>query len=120
MKKIGCFVIFLLFAVIAYLTNPTEDQHIEKAYQILREQGVKNFGINSDYLAIGEGLVGKDNMNEFMSKFIKRKNYYLFSLTEVDINGIEQIVGIGLFGKVWDISPAIDFVSKGIDAASEE
>lgn len=104
MKKIGCFVIFVIIAVFAFITNPSEKQHIEYAYEALKSQGIENTGINPDYLVIGEGLLGKENMNDFLKRFIKRNNYFLFSLTELEFSDEPRIVAIGAFGKIWTIS----------------
>lgn len=105
MKKFGCFVIFIFLGFIAFVTNPSEDEHIDFAHTILKKQGVDSFGINPDYLVIGEGLLGKDNMGNFLKKFIIRKNYYLFSLTEVEIMDNAQIVAVGAFGRLWTLPP---------------
>lgn len=101
---------------VAYITNPSEEEHIDNAYKILKESEVEDFGVNADYLAVGEGLLGKEGLNNLLGKFIVRKNFYLFSLTEIDIRGEKSIVALGLFGKMWDLSMAegaVDYV-KGL------
>ncbi len=108
MKKIGCLVIFIALGYFAYVTNPSKEKHIENAIRILKECGVENFGINSDYLTIGEGLVGKEGMADFMTRFIERDSYLVFSLTKVEIAGQQQTIAIGLFGHLFDISDLTD------------
>lgn len=108
MKKLGCLVVFAIIAFFAYVSNPSEEDHVEYTYALLKEQGIDNLGINPDYLVIGEGLLGKDNMSGFLKKFISRKNYLLFSLTEVHFRDTPQTVAIGAFGKIWSISD-LDF-----------
>ncbi len=112
MRRLGCLVIFCLIGFIAYKTNPTEQEHIDNAYKILKENGVEDYGINSDYLTIGEGLLGKDKMDKFLDNFIQRKNYVLFSLTEVDLNGQKETIALGLFGKMWNIGDMVDLVDR--------
>ncbi len=112
MRKLGCLVLLVLFGYIAYNTNPDKEMHIENACEILKESGVENFGLNSVYMSIGEGLLGKDRMQSLMSKFIVRKNYLFFSLTQIEIDGDEEIVALGMFGKMWNIGPLVDFVEE--------
>ncbi len=107
MRKLGCLVLVVVFCYIAYSTNPTEKEHIENAYSVLKEHGIDNYGINSDYLTIGQGLLGKEQMDVFLENFVHRRNYLLFSLTEVDINGNKEIIAIGLFGKLWNIGDIV-------------
>ncbi len=106
MKKLGCLIIFALIGYVAYITNPTEQEHIDNAYEVMAENGVKDFGVNGDYLNVGKKILGKNNMDKLMNKFIERKNYYLFSLTELDLNDDKQIIAVGLFGKLWSIDSA--------------
>ncbi len=89
------------------MTNPSEKEHIDFAYKILKKQGIERFGINPDVLIIGEDFYGKENMDFFIKKLISRKNYYVFSLTEIDIMDNKQIVAIGAFGKIWTL-PNLD------------
>lgn len=107
MKKLGCLVIFVVLGVVMYMTNPSQKEHIDNAYKILREKGIEKFGINANYLAVGEGLLGKEQMDELLSRFITRDNYYLFSITQIEYTGRQHKVALGIFDHFWDIS---DFV----------
>lgn len=93
----------VLLAVVMFVTNPREQQHVDRAMQALKDRKIEGLGLNTDYLTIGEGLVGKDKMDELLKKFITRKNYYLFSLTEIDLLGDKRIVGLGIFGHIFSI-----------------
>lgn len=104
MKKVGCLFVFVVLAVLMFVTNPSEQAHIDNAYTVLREKGMDKFGINSDYLVVGEGLLGREQMDDLLKKFIKRKNYYLFSVTEIDLMGEKHNVALGLFGRLWSIT----------------
>lgn len=103
MKKLGCLVIFVVIGFAAWLTNPSKQQHVDNAYSVLRAQGVENFGIDPSYLAIGEGLLGKEGMDSMLGSFVKRRDYYFFSLTQVNILGRSHYVSLGLFGRMWNI-----------------
>lgn len=104
MKKIGCLFVFVVLAVVMFVTNPSEESHIDNAYKVLREKGVEKFGIDVNYLAIGEGLLGKEQMDGLLSKFITRKNYYIFSITEVEYGGQQHSVALGVFGTFFNIT----------------
>lgn len=86
-----------------FVTNPTEQQHVDNAYSILKERKMESLGINADYLTIGEGLLGKEKMDNLLKKFITRRNYYVFSLTQIDLGGDERTVGFGVFGHIFTI-----------------
>lgn len=103
MKKLGCLVIMIIVGIIAWVTNPGDQAHLDNAYKVLKEQGVDNYGIDPAYITIGEGMLGKKGMDGLMKSFVKRKDYYLFSLTQVDIMGDKHYVALGLFGKMWNV-----------------
>ncbi|MEG0601913.1 MAG: DUF4359 domain-containing protein [Mucinivorans sp.] len=84
-------------------TNPSQEQHIDNAYRILKERHLDDLGINADYLTIGQGLLGKEQMDNLLKKFISRDNYYLFSLTKIDLGDKTRTVGIGLLGHIFTI-----------------
>lgn len=103
MKKLGCLFILVVLAVAMFVTNPSEQQHVDNAFQILKERRLDDLGINADYLTIGQGLLGKEQMDNLLKKFITRKNYYFFSLTKIDLADKERTVGIGIFGHIFTI-----------------
>lgn len=92
-----------------YATNPSEQQHIDNARQMLKERRLdSSLGVNPDYLTIGEGLLGKKQMDSLLDKFIKRKNYYLFSLTQVDLGGRVRTIGLGVFGHIFSVDKFLE------------
>ncbi len=112
MRKIGCLVIFVVIGFLAFKLNPTKEEHIQNATELLKESGVENFGINKDYLTIGEGLLGKERMGDLMEKFVTRKNYFFFSLTAIEIDGDEQIIALGLFNHFFDMGDVENIKTK--------
>ncbi|MEG2728158.1 MAG: DUF4359 domain-containing protein [Mucinivorans sp.] len=93
----------IVIAVVMCATNPSQEQHIDNAYRILKERHLDDLGINADYLTIGQGLLGKEQMDNLLKKFISRDNYYLFSLTKIDLGDKTRTVGIGLLGHIFTI-----------------
>ena len=83
--KIFRFIISLLliglFLVIAYFTNPTDEQHRHAAVQKAERTGTS--------------LKGKK---------ARRENYYIFSLTRIDGADGHKIIGAGAFTQVFIFS----------------
>lgn len=109
MKKLGCLFILVVLAGIMYTTNPSQSEHVDKARQMLKERRLdSSLGLNPDYLTIGEGLLGKKQMDSLLDKFIKRENYYLFSLTQIDLAGDVRTIGFGIFGHIFSIDKFLE------------
>ncbi|WP_276366396.1 hypothetical protein [Chryseolinea sp. H1M3-3] len=70
--------LILIFAV-AYLTNPIESIHHQSLKKSLKDLKLK----------------------KVREKFIHVDDYKFFSLTKVEVDGHDKIVGVGAFGKVW-------------------
>lgn len=110
-KKLGCLLVFIAIAIIAFVTNPSERTHRENALELLQEYGGDEFGINSDYLPVAKELIGADSVDEVIASYINRKNYLFFSLTEIKIGDRSEIVALGLFGTMWDLRTGEDIVN---------
>src|SRR5688572_22020550 len=76
--KIGIFLIIFLLAV-AYFTNPDDSTHRQRLQETVKEFGLK----------------------KVKEKNVQIDDYFLFSLTKVNADGKQKVVGIGAFGKVW-------------------
>lgn len=83
--KIFRFVISLLliclFLVVAYFTNPTEEQHRRAALQKAERTD-----------------------SSMRGKKARRENYYVFSLTRIDHQDGHKIIGAGAFTQVFIFS----------------
>lgn len=100
--------LILIVAVVAIWTNPKKEQHEivvkQKAEYLLKKQlGKKEQGI----FDLGMQLLGRDVVQDFVSKNVVVTNYYLFSLTKIKWDGKDNTIGIGAFDHVW-LSPKID------------
>lgn len=110
-KRLGCLLVLIAIGVIAFVTNPSARTHRENAMELLLEYGGEEFGLNSDYITIGKGLIGAENMDELMASFINRRNYIFFSVTEIKVGDRSEIVALGLFGTMWDLRTGEDIIN---------
>lgn len=101
MKKLGCLFVLLVVGGILVATNPSHQDHVTAVRQALNEQKLTDLGIDANYLAIGQGLLGKEQMDRLLGKFVVRNNYYIFSLTQIDLGPERKTVGLGIGTKVW-------------------
>ena len=119
MKKIVLFLIVLVgLAVIGYLTNPTEAMHREAGKEKLEkisENLLSGYGIDPRILsALGIDFQGKF-VEELITNHIYRDNYYVFSLTKVNWEDQNQIVGLGFFNKVYISNQVDDIIKKEVE-----
>ena len=119
MKKIVLFLIVLLgLAVIGYLTNPTEAMHREAAQEMLEkisENILSDYGIDPRILStLGADFQGK-LVEELITNHISRDNYYVFSLTKVHWEGLNQVIGLGFLNKVYISNQVDDIIKKEVE-----
>ena len=119
MKKIVLFLIVLLgLAVIGYLTNPTEAMHREAAQEMLEkisENILSDYGIDPRILStLGVDFQGK-LVEELITNHISRDNYYVFSLTKVHWEGLNQVIGLGFLNKVYISNQVDDIIKKEVE-----
>lgn len=100
MKKSTTIVILVFLLLIAFITNPTREKHVENGLEILFNTNDEN----QDYGIVG-GLIStfeKDNL----STRININNYYLFSLSSLYLNddNVNLRLGFGIFGQVFPLS----------------
>ena len=104
--------IFALLGVVimltAVFTNPSKekinDKLTLKAKEILKNQLDYK---HKDAVDFGMMLFGDQVVKEFVNNYTHTDNYYLFSLTKINWNSEEVVIGGGAFGQVW-ISDKID------------
>ncbi|EKT4550783.1 DUF4359 domain-containing protein [Flavobacterium psychrophilum] len=118
--------IYLIISAVAILlliiTNPDETTHIESVKTKLKSAFKKEMSkklINDKnenaFSSLGNGLgllLGDTFIDKMTDGFITRKNYYLFSLTNAEIDGNEKIIGFGVLGNV--------FLSEKMDNAFKD
>jgi hypothetical protein len=95
-------IITAIIAVIAFATNPNEMAHRHamkiRAGTVLTEIVVEQ---NNPIIVTAWGLTGNRLLDEFVSRYVTTKNYYLFSVTTVNWEGQSYPVGGGAFGNVY-------------------
>ena len=102
-------IVVIVILGIAVFTNPSKKDHIEAVKDLLAEK-INESMINSitdsknNFEAAGAALgatLGMSFLNNFLDNMVFRKNYIVFSLTEIRLGGQSKIIGIGAFGSVW-------------------
>ncbi|PRD53820.1 DUF4359 domain-containing protein [Sphingobacterium gobiense] len=98
----------IVLMLIAFFSNPKQEQHEkivrEKAIMLLKQQAGKQ---NEQVVDFGIQLFGNTLIDQFMQNHVKIENYYLFSITKIQIGRQENTIGGGAFGSIW-LSPKID------------
>ncbi|GAA4144216.1 hypothetical protein GCM10022216_26950 [Sphingobacterium kyonggiense] len=109
MSKTRIFALSLVaIMLIAVFTNPSkekiESKLADKAKEILKKQLQYE---HQDAVDLGMMLFGDQVVSEFINSYTTTSNYYLFSLSKINWNGEQIIIGGGAFSQVW-ISPKLD------------
>jgi len=103
---IGLLVALVLF-IAAFLTNPGLEKHrnavAKSTHQELLQSSLLSYSESASTDELTSTLVSTAE-NEFPSP-VRRKDFYVFSLTELQFPDYEKIVGIGLFGIVFIDEP---------------
>lgn len=103
----------LLLLVGAAFTNPDRNQHITVFEQLFDDQVRENLREES-LLTRGLGmLAGNAAAGLLAETSLYYESYGLFSLSRVKTGGEEHLAGIGLFGRVFARSSAIDRLLTG-------
>lgn len=96
--------LLILIFVIAFLTNPSKDKHRQtvtnEIYKALGMQPQEN---------MYTGSVDNSLVETLLDSYIGYTNYFLFSTTNLTLEGKTSVIGVGAFGKVYipDISEKI-------------
>lgn len=119
MKKFLTIVIIAAILVIAFMTNPNEEQHRlavkEKLNSFLQDKINTEKENTNNYwekagLALGE-VFGNVAVDKIIDNMISSNDYILFSTTKINLGKESKTIGIGAFGIVY-ISKKVDEVLK--------
>lgn len=98
----------IVLMLIAFFSNPKQEQHEkivrEKAIVLLKQEAGEQ---NEQAIDFGIQLFGNTLIDQFMRNHVKVENYYLFSLTKIQMGHQKNTIGGGAFGTIW-LSPKID------------
>ena len=94
-KRFFRWLVFIGIIVVAFMTNPEKETHIEKINEKLY-----------DLLPTGQKTsiikeIGKLVSNPILDKFITVDNYFIFSVSKIEILGESEIIAYGAFGMVF-------------------
>ena len=107
----------LLFA----LTNPKKDDHISEVKTLLTKTMSKNLesldstSDSSGWEILGSTLglaLGNKFIETFISSAISVDNYVLFSLTRIEFDGNERVIGYGVLGNVSIFKEITDYFNQ--------
>ena len=103
MKKLLVIVILLLIAVLMVLTVPEKRVHRQAMMAIVEEfvADEAEAKVGNNLLSnLSAGVVTKA-VDIALSTKLKEHNYFLFNTTYVRLKGEEQVLSVGLLGKVF-------------------
>lgn len=113
------YIIAVIILVILFVSNPTLEDHQravkDKVSQMLRNEISSSSDKSSSLLGqAGTELgimYGSSLVDGIIKEVVRRKDYFFFSLTSVEFNGNNQIIGLGILGNVF-ISDEVDKALK--------
>jgi hypothetical protein len=116
-KNIIYTIIFIGIVLLLSLTNPSEERHFEEVRKsILKRTGDQyDYRKSSEQEILGQGLemaLKNKLVGLFASSVIEVNNYVLFSIANLNWNGIERVIGIGLLNNVWVLNGMKDTPSR--------
>jgi hypothetical protein len=94
-KRIFRWLVFIALIVVAFISNPEKESHIKKINDKLYDLVPENR--NKSIIE----KVGKLISNPILDEIIEYENYFVFSMTKVDILGETETISYGFFGLVF-------------------
>lgn len=93
------YVIGLIFVAILLFSNPSEDAHRQAVINItVKKNGISD--VKGEFFNNLKTAVTYYSTVEVAPMMIFRRNYILFSITEMKFNGEKKDIGIGILGTV--------------------
>ena len=123
MKKLLFVIILLLVAILMAVTVPEKQKHkeamMEAVKEFVDEEADERIGDNV-LSNLGKGVVVKTVELALNSK-LKENNYYLFNTTYVRLKGEDQMLSVGLLGKVFTFDKQMlrDKLAEAVKAKEE-
>jgi hypothetical protein len=101
------YIIVIALLAILYASNPSLEDHQnavkEKISKIIKSQIPTDEKTTSTVGEIGTAigtLFGNSVLESIAKEVVKKKDYFFFSLTSVEYNGYNKVIGIGIMGNV--------------------
>jgi|GEM_PF-5914579 len=107
MKKSTTLILILALLLIAFITNPSKEKHLQNGLEIAFD----NSNEKNDY-GVVENLISKFEKEKLITK-INVKNYYLCSISSLHIGDNDDIsLGLGLFGQIIPLSNFDQYIQQ--------
>jgi hypothetical protein len=101
------YIIAIALLAILYASNPTLADHQnavkEKISKLIKSENPseeKSTNLLSEVGSAIGAMFGDSLVEGIVKEVVKRKDYFFFSLTSVEYNGYEKVIGIGIGGYV--------------------
>lgn len=101
------YIIAIALLTILYASNPTLADHQnavkEKISKLIKSENPseeKPTNLLSEVGSAIGALFGNSLVEGIVKEVVKRKDYFFFSLTSVEYNGYDKVIGIGILGNV--------------------
>lgn len=109
MNKYIIFFGTLCIAFVLVLTNPDRAKHAMAVKEILTKEFNKAMTeelrkSKNNYQATNAGIglfLGSALIDKVVDGYIDSENFYLFSLTKINVDGDNRTIGLGILGKVF-------------------
>ena len=116
------YIIIIALLAILYASNPNLEDHQnavkEKISKIIKSQIPTDEKTTSTVGEIGKAigaLFGNSLVEGIVKEVVKKKDYFFFSLTSIEYNGYEKVIGIGIMGNVHISEEVEKELKKGND-----
>lgn len=114
-NSFSSWILLIIIFIIAFSTNPNISSHQEEVKDKLNvylEKAIKKTVVDSDneWSKLGEifgTYLGNTALDEIVKTSVSSDNYMFFSTTKFNFLGKKNVIGIGVFGKVF-IFPEFD------------
>ncbi len=101
------YIIAIALLAILYASNPTLADHQnavkEKISKLIKSENPseeKPTNLLSEVGSAIGAMFGDSLVEGIVKEVVKRKDYFFFSLTSVEYNGYDKVIGIGILGNV--------------------
>jgi hypothetical protein len=126
-RKTALIILFALITIL-FITNPSEDKHIQEVKTKLKSAFKKEMSKNlmnetSSDKSFGSGLgllFGDIFIDKLTDGFVSRDNFFLFSLTKAEYKGETKTIGFGVLGNVFVTDKIRDIFNQNKETENTE
>jgi hypothetical protein len=111
-KGYGRLIVLIALATLFIYTNPSEKMHLDFVKEIIHDHNNNNPSFWGGLNRLLEVTMGDERYNGLLKDYVKRKNYVLFSLTEIKYEGKSGILAIGILGNFIELEKVKKFLDE--------